>query len=941
MKELKTMDENKCLIIVRNEDKTLEIENVKKDQEKVHIKYKNSDILYGYSLKDVFIYDRPIKIDATGKRIYHRKELLQQVLQLIQFEKYIKVIFNREKSNLYDSKDISIENNALESENVQNTLNYWRSIAKHTHIDGEDKTSEPFLSKMYASLQFISHDSVLGKYMQAHPVEEHILEKEYTIFPFRFNPSQKKALNHALKHNISIIEGPPGTGKTQTILNILANLTLMQGKKVAVVSGNNAAVKNVYDKMQQYGYSFLVANLGNRENQAHFFKELPVYDVSLWKSTIDENILLEQIHQSNQQIEQLMEYNNNRAKLEQTLSAYILEQEHFERYYEQQNINDIQKLSFFRETPERIISFIADYAIATNLGKENGWLNKAKLVFKYGFINFKTLQLQQVDAVIELQRKYYELKIESLQKEKNIIEEKLREAKFEDLLEEHHIRSNVLFKHKIYEKYGRREACGLDVKTYKKTSKSYKEFLDHFPIVLSTTHSLRNSMPPGFLFDYVIMDESSQVDLVTGALALSCCKNVIVVGDTKQLPQVVNEKIKENIEQLSIPMIPAHYNYFDHNVLSSILSIYGDSVPKVMLKEHYRCHPQIIGFCNQKYYNDELITFTKASQQNSSLILYRTSEGNHMREVTIAASKGKFNQRELDVIKHEVLNHKDLDSYELKDIGFATPYRKQVEKAVTLWNEDIESDTIHKYQGREKPVMILSTVLDKTRQGKIGMKFVDDARKINVAVSRAQEKFVLVTDHSGFNKAGKEVSDLIRYMEYNTMDDLIIYSEIVSIFDLLYKEYSEKLSSLQNRLFSNSKYKSENIMETVLNNILEQEEYQHLYYGRQVFLKNIFNSKNNYEEKLNDEEVKYIKNSSSVDFMIYFKLNRQPVMAIEVDGFKYHEDNEQQMIRDQKKNSIFAKYELPLLRCMTMESKEESRIKKALNSILNVDIQNH
>lgn len=924
------MDENKCLIIVRNEDKTLEIDDFKQDQEKVHIKYKNSNVLYGYSLKDVFIYDQPIKIDAVGKRIYHRKELLQQVLQLIQFEKYIKVIFNRNKSNLYDSADISIENNALESANVQDTLNYWKSIAKHTHIDGEDKTSEPFLSRMYAGLQFISHNSVLGKYMQAHPVEEHILEKEDTIFPFRFNPSQKKALNHALKYNISIIEGPPGTGKTQTILNILANLTLMQGKKVAVVSGNNAAVKNVYDKMQQYGYSFLVANLGNRENQTHFFEELPVYDVSSWQSTIDENTLLEQIHQSNQQIEQLMEYNNNKAKLEQTLSAYLLEQEHFERYYEQQNINDLQKLSFFRETPERIISFIADYAIATHHGKENGWLNKAKLVFKYGFINFKTLQLQQVDAVIEFQRKYYELKIESLQKEKKAIEEKLKEAKFEELLEEHHLRSNLLFKHKIYEKYASREACGLDVKTYKKTSGNYKEFLEHFPIILSTTHSLRNSMPPGFLFDYVIMDESSQVDLVTGALALSCCENVIIVGDTKQLPQVVNLDIKDQIENVEVA---ASYDYFDHNVLSSMLSIYGDSLPKVMLKEHYRCHPQIIGFCNQKYYNDELITFTKASQRNASLILYRTSEGNHMREVTIAASKGKFNQRELDVIKHEVLNHKELKDYELKDVGFATPYRKQVEKAANSLSEDLESDTIHKYQGREKPVMILSTVLDQTRQGKIGMKFVDDPRKINVAVSRAQEKFVLVTDHSFFNKKGKEVSDLIRYMEYTTMDDLIIDSEIVSVFDLLYKEYSQKLSSLQKRLFSNSKYKSENIMETLLNNILQQEEYQHLYYSRQVFLKNVFN----HRDKLDDAELKYIKHNASVDFMIYYKLNKQPVMAIEVDGFKYHEDNEQQMIRDQKKNSIFEKYELPLLRCMTMESKEEARIKQALNSILDVD----
>lgn len=43
--------------------------------------------------------------------------------------------------------------------------------------------------------------------------------------------------------NISVIEGPPGTGKTQSILNIIANLAIMQGKTVAVVSGNNAAIE--------------------------------------------------------------------------------------------------------------------------------------------------------------------------------------------------------------------------------------------------------------------------------------------------------------------------------------------------------------------------------------------------------------------------------------------------------------------------------------------------------------------------------------------------------------------------------------------------------------------------------------------------------------------------------------------------------------------------
>ena len=73
------------------------------------------------------------------------------------------------------------------------------------------------------------------------------------VYPFGCNASQKLAVQRALGNRVSVIEGPPGTGKTQTILNIVANL-LMQGKTVGVVSNNNAAVDNVRDKLSKYEY---------------------------------------------------------------------------------------------------------------------------------------------------------------------------------------------------------------------------------------------------------------------------------------------------------------------------------------------------------------------------------------------------------------------------------------------------------------------------------------------------------------------------------------------------------------------------------------------------------------------------------------------------------------------------------------------------------------
>ena len=70
------------------------------------------------------------------------------------------------------------------------------------------------------------------------------------------------------------------------------------------------------------------------------------------------------------------------------------------------------------------------------------------------------------------------------------------------------------------------------------------EVLQEYPVILSTTFSSRDSLNTDVVYDYLIMDEASQVDIATGALALSCARNVVIVGDTKQLPNVVTENTR-------------------------------------------------------------------------------------------------------------------------------------------------------------------------------------------------------------------------------------------------------------------------------------------------------------------------------------------------------------------------------------------------------------
>ncbi len=85
-----------------------------------------------------------------------------------------------------------------------------------------------------------------------------------------------------------------------------------------------------------------------------------------------------------------------------------------------------------------------------------------------------------------------------------------------------------ILKQEIAKQYG---AGRRTVFTRKDIKAKTEVFLKEYPIVLSTTYSAKSCISNDFVFDYIIMDEASQVDIKTGALALSCALNVVIVGD--------------------------------------------------------------------------------------------------------------------------------------------------------------------------------------------------------------------------------------------------------------------------------------------------------------------------------------------------------------------------------------------------------------------------
>ena len=89
--------------------------------------------------------------------------------------------------------------------------------------------------------------------------------------------------------------------------------------------------------------------------------------------------------------------------------------------------------------------------------------------------------------------------------------------------------------------------------------------------------------------------------------------------------------------------------------------------------------------------------------------------------------------------------------------------------------------------------------------------------------------------------------------------------------------------------------------------------------------------------KLSDEEQRYATNiSTHVDFVIFNKVDKMPVLVVEIDGYAYHANNPYQLKRDEMKDAILQKYNIPILRIKTNESCEERKIRQKLMELLRI-----
>ncbi|UZW13457.1 AAA domain-containing protein [Clostridium pasteurianum] len=841
---------------------------------------------------------------------------------MLDFGEYIKIIEVKGKTEVYHKSKVAYENSCLNSKQAKAVFEYFKKLSPYISVTEDGRSA---LFDLYKKITKISENSVLSTYLSGKSIKKHTYNNT-TIFPFGFNLSQKKAVNTALENSISVIEGPPGTGKTQTILNIIGN-AVCNGKTVAVVSGNNSATANVQEKLEKNVYGFITALLGKYDNKVDFFenKQTDISDLKEWNvEALEEKSLYDKLQGIDKDLNDLLKKQNEMVKLKEQLSKFKVEQKYFEAYFNEEYIST-SKYSLFRKWSSDLILNFMPYL--ERLMLRNNYiklLSRIVLFVDYGIYKFKYISENQNIVIASLKRDYYNRIIEKTEQKIASLESALKDGSYEKLMEQFIDISSKIFKISIQKRYSKGSRSKYTVKSFKY---NFKEFIKDYPVILSTTNSIMTCISENYLFDYLIIDEASQVDLVTASLALACCKNVVIVGDVKQLPQIVSSNIKKISDDIFHESnIGEAYNYSKYSIIASLMKLHKDELPRTLLSEHYRCHPQIIGFCNEKFYDNQLVIMTEENENDVPLKIYKTAPGNHARKDRYGNEKGWYNLRQIEVIRDEI-NNADKDKYvDSSKVGIICPYRKQVIEANKYFEKTkIEIDTVHKFQGREKDTIIFSTVVNDINP------FVDDENLINVAVSRAVKQFIMVTSNKLFKQHGSNIGDLTRYIQYNSLEDAVIDSPKVSVFNLLYSEYSEKLLEIMASSKHISEYKSENLIYSVIEEVLSYPEYISFKCVIHIPLNSIVKD----FTKLDYEQRKFAENPwTHVDFLIFNKLDKEPVLVVEVDGHENHRNNKDQIRRDKIKDKILNQIELPILRVATNESGEKEKLIEMLDMII-------
>ncbi len=293
--------------------------------------------------------------------------------------------------------------------------------------------------------------------------------------------------------------------------------------------------------------------------------------------------------------------------------------------------------------------------------------------------------------------------------------------------------------------------------------------LDFLPAWLVSSLSVRGTFPlESGLFDLLIVDEASQGDVASLVPLLFRAKRAMIVGDAQQLTHVTRlspQREKRIGDEVGVdPALREQWNYVTANAFS-IAACHIDGSPTI-LEQHFRSHPAIIEFCNQSLYKSALVVCTDPGTWADRIGLEWVEVAG---KVVGTASGSRNNENEAQRVAEVAASLRARYGTSLETIGVVSPYRAQADlignhlKGLGSNGRGITVGTAHSFQGDERDVMIYSPVISGDAAEK---KNLLGARPqlINVAISRASKLLVVVGDRLACLKTPSSLlKDLAQY----------------------------------------------------------------------------------------------------------------------------------------------------------------------------------
>ena len=283
-------------------------------------------------------------------------------------------------------------------------------------------------------------------------------------------------------------------------------------------------------------------------------------------------------------------------------------------------------------------------------------------------------------------------------------------------------------------------------------------------VIACTLVGSANRILTGQKFGTVFIDEAAQALEAACWIAIRKADRVILAGDHCQLPPTVKDP----------QALRAGLGY---TLMQSIVKNRPETVS--LLKVQYRMNDEIMRFSSNWFYGGMLESAPEVKYRSildfDTPIEWVNTEGMDCNEEFVGENYGRINKPEAELsvaqLKAYILKiGKERFLEEKIDVGLISPYKAQVQYLRQLIRKDnffkpyrsaITINTVDGFQGQERDVILISLVR-ANEEGQIG--FLNDLRRMNVAITRARMKLIILGDVSTLTRH-TFYAELYRYIE--------------------------------------------------------------------------------------------------------------------------------------------------------------------------------